>query len=239
MISMKKRNEHTNSDQKESDLHRQSPRIFLVCFLAAMMFTALIITLPLPRIDSAERKVTPPPVIIRLQNIPETRQVMRTPAPPKPFIPNALPIATDDILPDRITIEDTKLDLTEAPVAPAAILMPDSGAGGGGVPSAAQDEQEIYEYFSVEEPPKRKNTVTPEFPEMAQRAGIEGTVLLKVLVNRTGSVDSVEVQSGPSIFHKPAIAAAKATSFTPARQNDKAVSCWVLMPFRFMVTKNK
>ncbi|MHB9031002.1 MAG: energy transducer TonB [Candidatus Latescibacterota bacterium] len=224
-----------NRKRTESNLHRQSPRIFVVCFAAAAAFTALLITLPLPRIDSAERKVTPPPVIIRLQNIPETRQVMRTPAPPKPFIPRALPIAADEILPDRITIDDTKLDLAEAPVAPEAILMPESGAAG--VPSAAEEEEEIYEYFSVEEPPKRKNTVSPEYPEMAKRAEIEGTVLLKALVNRTGAVDSVEVQSGPSIFHKPAIAAAKATSFTPARQNDKAVSCWVVMPFRFVVTK--
>jgi protein TonB len=234
----KNRNEEMTRKRPGSSLHRQSPRIFLSCLAAAAAFTAIVLILPLPRIDSAERNVTPPPVIIQLQNIPETRQVMRTPAPPKPFIPQALPIASDEILPDRITIQDTRLDLAESPVAPPAILMPDSGAAGGaGIPSAEGEEQEIFEYFNVEEPPKRKNTVSPEYPEMAKRAGIEGTVLLKVLVNRTGAVDSIEVQSGPSIFHKPAIAAAKATSFTPARQNDKAVSCWVVMPFRFVVAK--
>jgi len=221
--------------QMEEGLHRQSPWIFFICLAAAAVFTLIMITLPLPAGDSIEKIRTAPPVIIHFQNIPETRQVIRTPAPPKPFIPNALPIATDDLVPDEITIEDTKLDLTEAPAAPPAILVPETGTSAAA--SAVKEEEEIFEYFSVEEPPKRKDVVSPEFPEMAKRAGIEGTVLLKALVNRKGTVDSVEVQSGPSIFHKSAIAAAKATTFIPARQNDKTVSCWVVMPFRFVMRK--
>lgn len=218
-------------------LHSRSPQIFLVCLAGALFLTALLLTLPLPLPDSDSRKASPPPVIIQLQNIPETRQVFRTPAPSKPFIPDALPIASDDLVPDTITIEDTKLDLSEAPAAPPAILVP--GSGGTAAPSAAAEESEIYEYFNVEEPPKRSGAVQPDYPEMARRAGIQGTVMLKVLVNTKGLVDSVEVQSGPSVFHKSAIAAAKATRFDPARQNDRAVPCWVIMPFRFVSQGNR
>ncbi len=204
----------------------------------SILITAVMLTRAFVPGGTDSRAYQPPPVIIHLQDIPETRQFVRTPAPPKPFIPNALPIEMDinDVLPDAITIEDTKLDLMAAPVAPPAILVPEGGEPG--IQSAAVEEAEIYEYFSVEEPPKRKNAVAPVYPEMAKRAGIEGTVYLKALVNSKGVVDSVEVQSGPSIFHKSAIAAAEAATFIPARQNDKPVSCWVVMPFRFVMSRD-
>jgi len=209
----------------------------MVCLACAAALTGFLLFLPLPAPDTNQRNMTPPPAIIQLQNIPETRQVYRTPAPAKPFIPDALPIASDDLVPDTVTIEDTRLELSEAPAAPPAILTP--GTGGSAVPSAEAEEKEIYEYFNVEEPPKRSAAVQPEYPEMARRAGIQGVVTLKVLVNAQGSVDSVEVQNGPTVFHKSAIAAAKATRFEPARQNDKPVPCWVVMPFRFVAQKGR
>ena len=217
-----------------ADLHGKSTRIFLVCLGIAFLFTSVILLYPLASKLKAEKPPAVPPVIITLQNIPETRQVVRTPAPPKPFIPSALPIASDDLPPDTLSIADTRLDLDAVPEAPPAVLVPESA---GAPPSAAAEEKEVYEFFSVEEQPKRLNAVTPEYPETAKRAGIEGTVMLKVLVNKTGKVDSVEVQKGPAVFHKSAAAAARATTFKPARQNDRAVACWVVMPFRFSITK--
>lgn len=212
-----------------ADLHRKSPRIFAVSLLIAAGFTAFLLTRGFPVLSKSARTVTAPPVIIHLQNIPQTRQVIRTPAPPKPFIPEARPVATDAPLPENATIADTKLEIETVPEAPPAILIP--------APHAGVTEEEVFEFFTVEEPPKRKTAIPPEYPEMARRAGIEGTVYLKVLVNARGTVDSVEVQSGPAIFHKPAEAAARATAFTPALQNDRPVACWVMMPFRFVISR--
>ncbi len=219
------------------EFHSRSPYIFLITLAGTIVATGFLLTRSLPPMRSHDRVQETPPVIIQLQNIPETRQVVRTPAPPKPFIPDALPIASDDLMPDTITIKDTKLDLAEAPSAPPAILVPNTA--GNSIPSASAEEEEIFEYFNVEEPPKRTTAVQPEYPEMAKRAGIEGTVMLKVLVNTKGDVDSVEVQSGPSIFHKPAETAARKTRFQPARQNDRAVPCWVIMPFRFVMQNGR
>ncbi len=216
-----------------ADLHNKSTGIFIVCLGAACLLTSGILLYPLTAKPHAEKPPAVLPVIITLQNIPETRQVMRTPAPPKPFIPSALPIASDELPPDTLSIADTRLDLETVPQAPSAVLVPEAAAP----PSAAKEENEVYEFFSVEEQPKRLNAVAPEYPETAKRAGIEGTVMLKVLVNRTGKVDSVEVQKGPAVFHKAAIAAARETTFKPARQNDRTVACWVIMPFRFSITK--
>jgi len=220
-----------------SDLHKASPRIFLVCLAGAVIITMLLIICPFPTRKSAERPPVTPPVIIQLQIIPETRQTVRTPAPPKPFIPSALPIAADDLLPDTLTVPDTRLDLDAAPEAPPA--LPVTVPVGAAPPPAAAEEKEVFEFYSVEEKPKRLNTVVPEYPEMARRAGIEGTVMLKLLVNRKGHVDSVEVQKGPEIFRKAAVAAARKTVFSPARQNDRTVACWVVIPFRFVLDRER
>lgn len=219
------------------DLHRLSPVVFLASLTVSVLFTATLLTHSYPRKTELPHAFPTPPVIIQLQDIPETRQVIRTPAPSKPFVPSALPVAVETAPPDTVTIRDTKLDLQPVLSAPPALLVP--GAGGKPVPSAAKEESEIFEFFNVEEQPRRLNAVAPEYPEMANRAGIEGTVLLKVLVNAKGSVDSVIVQKGPAVFHKSAIDAARATTFTPARQNDRAVPCWVVMPFRFVLKHNR
>lgn len=220
-----------------SDLHRLSPRVFFASMAVAVLFTTVLLTRPFAPADPDKRHISVPPVIIQLQDIPETRQVIRTPAPAKPFIPSAVPIPTNDILPDTVTIQQTELDLESVPAAPPAILVPDMGNTG--IPSAAAEENEIFEFYNVEEQPKRLNAIVPEYPEMAKRAGIQGAVYLKVLVNAKGAVDSVIVQKGPSVFHNSASDAARRTRFTPARQNDRAVPCWVLMPFRFVLNRNE
>ena len=65
------------------------------------------------------------------------------------------------------------------------------------------------------------------------RAGIGGTVTLKVLVNTEGTVDSVAVMDGPEMLVDAAMDAARVTTFTPARHLDRPVACWVLLPYRF------
>jgi len=218
----------TGFKEKSADLHRKSPKIFLMSLFFSILFTFLLITISIPYKSSFQDRIDVPPVIIHVENIPETRHAMRLSAPPKPFISSGTPIAIDDeLLPDDITIEDTELDFDAFPEAPPSGIMPGAGAGG--------EEMEIFEFFAVEEIPKRINDVIPEYPEMAKRAGIEGTVTLKVLVNENGDVDSVEVEEGHNIFRKSAIEAAQSAKFTPAKYDNKAVKSWVLMRFRFVM----
>ncbi|MBT4485471.1 MAG: energy transducer TonB [Candidatus Latescibacteria bacterium] len=215
-----------------ADLHRKSRIIFLASLIVSIFFTTMIIIVPLPYREQIEQKIEAPPVIIKLENIPETRQTVMLPAPALPFDPDGLVIEVeDDMIPDDVTIESTELDLKAAapPSPPAAILASD--------PGASAEEDEIFEYFAVEEPPARAVPVIPEYPEIAERAGIEGNVTMKVLVNKEGLVDSVEVIGGPKVFHKSSIEAARKTKFTPAKHMDRAVSCWVIMPFKFELEK--
>ena len=134
---------------------------------------------------------------------------------------------------DDVTIESTELDFNANPPPPPPLMVLAPGSG----ETAVEVEEEIFELFAVEEEPKRINSVVPEYPEMAKRTGIEGTVYLKVLVNKKGLIDSVSVIKGPKVLHKSSIEAARAIKFTPAKHNDKPVSCWVIMPFRFILEK--
>ena len=214
--------------EPSADLHRKSPRIFLLCLFCSIIFTLNLLYIPYTQQANITKKIQAPPVIITLQNIPQTRLTIPTPAPPKPFIPNSQPIEVDeDILPDKITIEKTTLDFDQYPPSPPTQFLPEIGS--------SHEEQEIFEYYAVEEQPQRINAPAPMYPEMAERAGIQGTVNLKVLVNQKGYVDSVVVINGPTVFHSASVDAARATTFTPARQNDRPVACWVVMPFRFVL----
>ncbi|MFC1693450.1 energy transducer TonB [Candidatus Latescibacterota bacterium] len=213
-----------------ADLHKKSRWIFLGSLFLSIIITAVVLHISLPERKLFSKNVEAPPVIIQLENIPQTRHIIRTPAPVLPSVLDGMPIGVEDeLLPDDITIDDTKLELEAIPPSPPSLIVQDDGV--------EAVEEEIYEYFAVEEQPRRTNTIVPVYPEMAKRAGIEGTVLMKVLVNKEGLVDSVEVINGPEIFNESAKDAAMASSFTPAKQNDKPVICWVFMPFRFILEK--
>lgn len=84
--------------------------------------------------------------------------------------------------------------------------------------------------------PEIMQWVTPVYPAIAKNAGIEGEILLKVLVREDGRVDKVEVvkSTKPDLgFEEAAIAAAQKFEFKPALKNGQPVATWVSLPFRF------
>ncbi|MCD6308515.1 MAG: energy transducer TonB [Candidatus Latescibacteria bacterium] len=212
-----------------ADLHRLSPYILTVSLVLSAAVTAVLLTGSWMKEAVRGETVEKPPIVIQIEDIPETIHRVQAPAP-KLSIPLEV---DDDFMPDDITIENTDLDLAEvstpSPPPSIDIALPEGGV------EAAEDE--IFEYFSVEEKPRRLTTVIPRYPEMAERAGIEGTVYLKLLIAKTGDVDSVIVVKGPEIFQSSAIEASKKTRFSPAKNNDKPVPCWVILPFTFKMEK--
>jgi protein TonB len=89
-------------------------------------------------------------------------------------------------------------------------------------------------FVPVEKQPKAVSAVTPTYPEMAQRAGIEGTVHVNMWVTKEGIVrQAIVVKSSNAIFDEAAIEAALRWTFTPAIMNNGPVAVWVTVPFRF------
>lgn len=79
------------------------------------------------------------------------------------------------------------------------------------------------------------------YPELAKRAGIEGTVYLQVLVIETGQIEDVKVVKSLGLnngLDEAAIEAVKKIQWHPARQKDNPVKTWVSIPVRFKINKN-
>jgi protein TonB len=160
--------------------------------------------------------------VIEIENLPETRQMKRPPPPPRP----AVPIETEsDDVPDDITIESTDLDFDDAQVD----LPPPPPPGNG----EDEFEDEIVEFWAVEQVPTPIKQAAPKYPEVARKAGMTGTVFVEFTVGKNGLVKGARVLRGPAIFHDAALAAVFKFTFKPAIQNDKPVSVRMTQPIRF------
>lgn len=73
------------------------------------------------------------------------------------------------------------------------------------------------------------------YPDLAKRSGIEGRVIVKVLVDKTGKILVKNIEySDSSLLEKAALEAIdKYGDFVPAIQKGKTVACWVSVPLIF------
>ncbi len=83
------------------------------------------------------------------------------------------------------------------------------------------------------------NNPRPAYPPAARKMGIQGLVMLKVLVSRSGNVLEMEVaqSSGYDLLDRTAMEAVKGWRFVPARRGDSAVDEWVQIPVAFHLNK--
>ena len=96
------------------------------------------------------------------------------------------------------------------------------------------DDPDIDAFMPVEKLPQPIKQPKPKYPELAQRAGLEGTVHVRILVNKEGvPVRAVVQKSDAEVFEEAAIEAAMNSLFTPAVMNNGPITCWVSIPYKF------
>ena len=96
-------------------------------------------------------------------------------------------------------------------------------------PPAARPESPPASIVSgkIDEPPQELSGNTePEYPDREDRLGIEGSVLIHILIEETGRVADVRVIRGLEAFRKPVIKAALSWRFTRPRHQGQAVKVW-------------
>lgn len=83
------------------------------------------------------------------------------------------------------------------------------------------------------------NNPKPAYPAFARRMGIQGTVMLKVLVSKDGFTLKVQVaqSSGSDILDNTAAETVKTWRFVPARRGDTPIDEWVQVPIAFHLTR--
>lgn len=154
-----------------------------------------------------------PPIIVF--DTPLTKQ--NKPKPP-PSCPQKPVEAEEDELIDDVTIGDTDIDFTN--FNDEIIPPPDEPA-------------EELEFFAVSEKPELIRQVQPKYPELAKRTGIEGTVVIKALIDTEGNIEKVILLKSIPMLDEAALTAAKQCKYKPGKQRDKFVKVWVSLPFKF------
>lgn len=172
----------------------------------------------------------PPPLHEQLQNI------------GIPVLPAKLSAGLPVPVPDGIANEDATIDDQGTLARRADLIWKDLDQGPVQIdqslnpPVDPDPLPDVYKY--VERVPEVVMTSVPEYPDLAKRIGLEGSVTINVLVDKEGKVKkALLMKSTDDVFIQPALDAAKKWIFTPAIMNGKPVLVWVAIPFRFRLAK--
>jgi protein TonB len=150
------------------------------------------------------------------------------------------------LLPEEIKVESPPPPVTHPPVEiePAAdgvvttdVAIPENIPYGDEIfePMTGAEAAPSEPYYYFDEPPALVRYVNPVYPELARQAGMEGAILLSVLIGADGAVIEVKVvQSDVTpAMEKAAIEAARLFGFRPATQNTKPVKARISIPIVF------
>ena len=176
----------------------------------------LIITfLSFPRIVSNVELDEEIQIIIEQIDIPQTEQFDRPPPPARPSVP--VESESEDIA-DDVTLEEFSLDEFDAWDAPPP-----------------PPEGPRVKFIPYDDPPVPLRPIKPKYPEIAQEAGIEGTVVVQVFVDARGRVKETVILKGiPNTgLDEAATQAIRLVRFKPARQRERAVGVWISIPVNF------
>lgn len=156
---------------------------------------------------------------------PTEQQSQLGPPPPRPAVP--IPVDNDEI-PEDLTITETELDFDEVPPPPPAFEDSD-------------DIESGYVFVSYDRAPEIIGGIASlqkylQYPELARLAGVEGRVIVGVLVDEQGNsvkTTILKASGTKTKFEEAAQAAVLKLKWKPAMQRDKPVKVWISLPVHF------
>jgi protein TonB len=185
---------------------------------------------PVVRMKINYSDLGPPPSI---ENVAPQIQVAGPVAAPTVGVP--VPVPDEEAPPEQVIATQTEMAQQQAPA------LAEDLTGGAQITQDIKIEEPVREedpdmnaFTAVEKLPEMVRPVTPEYPEIAKRAGITGKVFVKVLVDKTGKPKkAVIIKTDSELFNQAAIDAAMRSAFTPALQNQHPIAVWIVLPYRF------
>lgn len=180
-----------------------------------------------PKTVKTVAELGPPPTIIKRP--PEVKQVVQN--LPKVGIPE--PVADDEAVDEDVVLA-TKDELAD-------ISAPTIGEGDLDNVEIAETDYipSEDEFVPTENPAEMIEQARPVYPTSAKNAGLEGTVWIKSLIYKDGTVreNRVMKSSGIEALDKAALDAAPKCVFKPGIQNGKPVTMWVSYKVVFQIEK--
>ena len=170
-----------------------------------------------PRFITDEGILQQQEIVIEQIDIPQTHQADSPPPPSRPSVP--IESESED-LDEDITIAETELA--------------DYDMWGEAPPPPTNTGPRV-KFIPYDDPPVARSPINPIYPEIAQEAGIEGTVIVQAFINAKGIVEETIILKGvPNTgLDEAAALAIKRTRFKPAKQRDRPVGVWISIPVHF------
>ena len=162
-------------------------------------------------------------IVVEMEEIEQTQQIEKPPPPPRPPVPIEVP--NDEVLEDEALDIDAEIDFDE----PVELPPPP--------PPAEEPEPEIF--VVVEQMPELVGGIQGlqkrvKYPEIAKKAGVEGTVFLQFIVDENGNVvDPAVVRGIGAGCDEEALKAIREAKFKPGKQRGKPVKVKFSLPVRF------
>ncbi|PAU92824.1 energy transducer TonB [Aliifodinibius salipaludis] len=210
-------------------------RTYYKLFWEVGLIVSLLIFIGLTKIDfdvkKSEITFKGEQEVIEMEEVVQTQQQDRPPPPPRPQVPVAVP--NSEIIEDVEINIDAEIDMDEA------LDMPPPPQE----EEAAEEEEEEDFFVSVEKMPKMKSSLAElqqniVYPDRAQKAGIEGRVIVQFIVNEKGEVEDPRVIRGiGGGCDEEAVRVAKLAKFEPGEQRGVPVRVQYSLPIMFMLRK--
>jgi protein TonB len=163
------------------------------------------------------------PEVPIMEEIEQTEQIVKPPPPPRPPVPIEVP--NDEILEEDVLALDAEIDFDEPLELPP--------------PPPVDDNPEPEIFVVVEEMPEMVGGIESlygdlRYPEVARLAGLEGNVVIELLIDESGVPSNPKVlRSAGDILDDAAVDALLKQRFKPGRQRGKAVKVRMAFPVRF------
>lgn len=169
-----------------------------------------------------------PPGKLRLKPAPP-------PSAPEQAIPPPPPLPATESRPIEAPANFTAPPPPPPPVPAQATPSPQSPLPTVDIPLI--EDPTYYTAKQVDIHPQAVEPITPEFPEAAAAAGIEGFVTLRLLIDATGVVREISVVDAqpPDTFEAAALNAFRNARFVAAQRNDRPVKSDVLIKVMFEI----
>ncbi len=177
------------------------------------------------------------PEVVEMEQIEQTKQVAKPPPPPRPPVPIEVP--NDEVLEDEILDIDAEISFEE----PADLPPPPP-------PPAREEEEEEEEeepeiFMAVEEMPELIDGIGAlqkklRYPEIAQKAGVEGMVVVQFVVDENGNAIDLVVTKGlgGGCDEEALRVIREHAEFKPGKQRGKPVRVRFSIPIRFRLTNS-
>lgn len=227
-----------NKDQLAERFHARAERLrkngsgYLLGIQGAAIFAlvAVLLAFQIPVSGGGDFEVVEvKQELVTMEEIQQTKQQILPPPPPRPIIPVLVP--DDELIVDEDLDLDAALELDEMLVD----VMPPPP-----VEEEEPDEPEIF--VAVESMPKMIGGManllkSVKYPVVARKGGVEGNVIVKIVVDEEGNPLNPTIMRSPSaVLDDAAVEAVMKQRFEPGRQRGRAVKVEVVIPVKFRLT---